>query len=182
VTNDSVLPASVYKQYYKREWITPKIMANLICDNNPDTSLLSRDTKYKNTLRCVLYAIERGDLTSKDGKRLNNSEIKTQALFLWAINKFTEFQAKLPTNMIINSGGEQAKLPAMTGQAFALDLPTDYQELRQAYVQLHLEQMKLKKENLELKNRLSIFENQKKVKIINSSTGGNNSGAKPKSF
>ncbi len=171
MTNDSVLPASVYKQYYKREWITPKIMANLICDNNPDTSLLSRDTKYKTTLQRIKDALKRGDLTSKDGKCLNNSEIEAQALFSWAINKYPDFQKNLPTGMIINSGGGQMELPAMTGQSFALDLPTDYQGLRQAYIQLYLE-------NMELKDKLSIIEHEKRKKR----KGGIASGGKPKYF
>ncbi len=180
--DDSVLSSEVYRHYYECEWITPKIMTNLICGADPDTSLPSRNIKYKNILRCVIYALQTCDLISKDGKFLTNSEIKTQMLFLWAINKFPEFQAKLPENMIINSGGGQMKLSAITGQSFALDLPTDYRGLKQAYIQIHLKHIELKKENMELKSRHSLLEHQKKVKISNSSTGSKNSGAKSKYF
>ncbi len=141
------LPDSVYRQYYKQQWITPKIMANLICDNNPDTSLHSRDTKYKNTLRIILYAIEIGDLISKDGTHLNNSEIETQALFRWAVNKYPDFREKLPINMSINTGGGRMEFSPITGQSFAFDLPTDKQGLRQALIQSKVEVIELKKNN-----------------------------------
>jgi hypothetical protein len=172
------LPDDVYHAFYSLSHITPKQLANLIEDNDPrGESLKYSHSDYKNTLQRIRDAVGRGDLTQLEGKYSINSDFNTQALFIWAIKNFPDFYEELPVNMIINTGGGSAKFAPMTGQSFALDLPTDYQGLRHAYIQLHLANLALEKEV----DRLSVFEKKKIDKIKDSATGGTNSRGTPKS-
>lgn len=144
-------------------------MANLICDRDPrDGTLKYSHSGLKNAVEKIRYAVKRGDLTIV-GDYSNNLPIDSHDLFDWACRTYPKFQLKLPLGMVKNTDGRTLDLLEFDVQSCGLDLPDTYQELRNKYVSLHLENIELKKEV----KRLTVYE-------IGVKKGGENSAGAPK--
>lgn len=173
-----------YREFYSRDTMTPKEMANLICDNDVrnNKTLQYYNPDYKNVCQRIRDAANNHSI-KVNGKYTFNSEIDSKIFFLWAIKAYPEFHKKLPTKMVPLKLGFVCSLPGLNSSIALTPIPTDPEELKQRFIQVTTENIELKEKNNLLETeikRLAIFENKKICKLNDSSEGGKASKGKPK--
>ena len=160
----------VLKYYYTQEFVTPKEMANILCDNDPRVEWL-KDTHgdYKSIIEKITYAF----------KCRRSTKLKTEQLFQWAVKK----KLGLPVDLVMTHARAELELPAFQIEAHAINIPLDSEELEQAYIKDEKKIYRLEKEKKVLQievTRLLPYENKEKKRLEKSKIGGEHSRGKEK--
>jgi len=177
---------SAYRYFYSCEKLTPKEMANLICDNDlrKKKSLKYAHSGFKNVCQRISDAVKRLDIKF-NGEYTVNAKIDSKILFQWAAMEYPEFYKKLPPEIILNDFNFSCTLPLLTSSISFSPVITDTKELQRQFTKVSKENIELKEKNqlleIEIK-RLRVFEIKKQGKINDSRTGGKNSKGVPKSY
>lgn len=179
------LPEDAYRYFYERDFITPKEMANLICDHDPREKFLkSSHIEYKKVYQRIRDAIKRGDIEC-DRELTVSSKIVSKAIFEWAVKAYPDFSNKLPLNLISHSMSFSCVLPKLQGDILLISTPDTRIELEAAYHKAVKEIHELKKvvqsQAIEI-DRLSVFEAKQKARVEASGRGGNKSKGVKKNY
>lgn len=179
------LSEETYRYFYECDFITPKEMANLICDHDPREKFLkSSHIEYKKVYQRIRDAIKRDDI-EYDGQLTVSSKIVSKTIFEWAIKAYPSFSNQLPLNLISHTMEFSCVFPKLQGDILLISTPDTRMELEEAYNQAVKEIHELKKiiqsQKLEI-DRLSIFEAKKKAHDEARRKGGTNSKGVQKNF
>lgn len=143
-----------YRFYYAQHSITIRHAAWILNRydpriDNPSYSSRNIDSNYR--------AIKR-----KFGKDTNaKSLIDTKEFFLWARGQYSDFEAVLPVDLIVNTGSGEITFPSLSLSSFSL--PEDPVELRKLAIE-QKEQIQIQQERinqLEAENARLLIDSKK---------------------
>ncbi len=177
----------VYRNYFNRGRITPKEMAHLICDKDPndDNKLTDSNSKFKNTKQRIYDAVKNEKIPFS-GQYSVNKPIDSKILFHWSASTYKDFGRKLPVDLIVCSGSADISLLSLGVDATGInDIPQSYKELLFEYRKLTIENQEKDQKILSLSDeveRLSYLEKKSIAKKSDSAKGGRNSKGKNKIY